>query len=76
MCNNGVFSVKVQSYDFLKQIKLEDNMNNFQRSMVNEIAPMCKLLLVNPAVIAEEKVLNGSWKVKKWLRSTMTKERF
>ena len=32
--------------------------------MVNEIAPICKLLLVNPAAIAAEKVLNGSSKVK------------
>ena len=55
MCNNGVFSVKVQSYDFLKQIKLEDNMNNFQRSIVNEIAPICKLLLVNAAAMAAGK---------------------
>ena len=30
-------------------------MNNFQRSMVNEIAPICKLLLVNTAAIAAGK---------------------
>ena len=34
-----------RSYDFLKQIELDDivdNMNNFQQSIVNEIAPICK----------------------------------
>ena len=35
-----------RSDDFLQQIELDDivdNMNNFQQSMVNEIAPICKL---------------------------------
>ena len=44
------------SYDFLKQIELDDivdNMKKFQelpqQSMKNEFVPICKLLLVNPA---------------------------
>ena len=50
------------SYDFLKQIELDDivdNMKKFQelpqQSMKNEFVPICKLLLVNPATIAGEK---------------------
>ena len=51
-----------QSYDFLKQIELDDivdNMKKFQelpqQSMKNEFVSICKLLLVNPATIAGEK---------------------
>ena len=50
------------SYDFLKQIELDDivdNMKKFQelpqQSMKNEFVRICKLLLVNPATIAGEK---------------------
>ena len=50
------------SYDFLKQIELDDivdNMKKFQelpqQSVKNEFVPICKLLLVNPATIAGEK---------------------
>ena len=60
------FLIKVlkyrRSYDFLKQIELDnvvDNMKKFQelpqQSMINEFVPICKLLLVNPATIAGEK---------------------
>ena len=51
-----------RSYDFLKQIELDDivdNMKKFQelpqQSMINEIVPTCNLLLVNPATIAAGK---------------------
>ena len=51
-----------QSYDFLKQIELDDivdNMKKFQelpqQSMINKFVLMCKLLLVNPATIAGER---------------------
>ena len=58
-----VFFIKVlkssRSYDFLKQIELDDivdNMKTFQelpqQSMINEIVPTCNLLLVNPATMA------------------------
>ena len=61
-----LFFIKVlkspRSYDFLKQIELDDivdNMKKFQelpqQSMKNEFVPICKLLLVNPATIAGEK---------------------
>ena len=60
------FFIKVlkspRSYDFLKQIELDDivdNMKKFQelpqQSMINEFVQICKLLLVNPATIAGEK---------------------
>ena len=49
-----------RSYDFLKQIELDDivdNMNNFQQSMVNEIVPIYKLpnFCWSPATIASGK---------------------
>ena len=61
-----IFFIKVlkspRSYDFLKQIELDDiidNMKKFlelpQQSMIIEIVPICKLLLVNPAIIAAGK---------------------
>ena len=53
------------SYDFLKQIELDDiidNMKKFlelpqqtEQSMIIEIVPICKLLLVNPATITAGK---------------------
>ena len=60
------FFIKVlkspRSYDFLKQIELDyivHNMKKFQespqQSMINQIVPICKLLLVNPATIAAGK---------------------
>ena len=47
-----------QSYDFLKQIELDDivdNMKKFQQSMINKFVLICKLLLVNPATITGER---------------------
>ena len=35
-----------------------------QQSMINKFVPICKLLLINPATIAGEKVLFGNSKVK------------
>ena len=60
------FFIKVlkspRSYDFLKQIELDDiidNMKKFlelpQQSMIIEIVPICNLLLVNPGTIAAGK---------------------
>ena len=50
------------SYDFSKQIELDDIVDNVkkfqelpQQSMKNEFVPICKFLLVNPATIAGEK---------------------
>ena len=62
------FFIKVlkspRSYDFLKQIELDDivdNMKKFQelpqQSTINKFVPICKLLLENPATIAGEKGL-------------------
>ena len=62
----SLFFIKVlkspRSYDFLKQVELDDildNMKKFQelpqQSMINKFVPNCKLLLVNPATIAGEK---------------------
>ena len=51
-----------QSYDFLKQIELDDIVDNTkkfqelpQQSMINKFVLICKLLLVNPATIAGER---------------------
>ena len=62
------FFIKVlkspRRYDFLKQIELDDivdNMKKFQelpqQSMINKFVPICKLLLVNPETVAGEKGL-------------------
>ena len=62
----SIFFIKVlkspRSYDFLKQIELDyivHNMKKFQelpqQSMINQIVPICKLLLVNPATIVAGK---------------------
>ena len=67
--NNGVFFIKVhkspRSYDFSKQIELDDIIDNKEKfqelpqqteqSMINEVVPICKLLPVNPAIIAAGK---------------------
>ena len=51
-----------RSYDFLKQIELNDIVNNMkefqeltQQSMINKFVLICKLLPVNPATITGEK---------------------
>ena len=60
------FFIKVlkypRNYDFLKQIKLDDIVDNMKKfrelprqSMANEFVPIYKLLLVNPATIAGQK---------------------
>ena len=57
------YFLSLRSYDSLKQIELNDfveNMKKFQelpqrQSMINKFVPICKLLLVNPATIAGEK---------------------
>ena len=60
------FFIKVlkspRSYDFLKQIELDDTVDNMkklqklaQQSMINEIVAICKLLLLNPAAIVRGK---------------------
>ena len=62
----SLFLIKVLesplSYHFLKQIELDDTVENMkkfqelpQQSMKNEFVPICKLLLVNTATIAGEK---------------------
>jgi len=60
-----------RSYGFLKQIELDDivdNMKKFQelpqQSMINEFVPICKLLLANPATIAGKNSPFASSKVK------------
>ena len=45
--------------------------------MINEVISICKLLLVNPATSASgETSFSTTRRLKKWLRSTMTQERF
>ena len=77
-----VFFTKVlksaRSCDFWKQIELDDivdNMKKFQelpqQSMINEIVPICKFLLVNPATITA-----GKGPFRQLEGSTMTEERF
>ena len=71
------------SYDFLKQIELDDivdNMKKFQelpqQSMKNEFVPICKLLLVNPATDRRRKrSFSAARRLKTWSRSTMIKKR-
>ena len=65
-----------RSCDFLKQIELDDIDNmKFQelpqQSMINEIVPICKFRLVNPATITA-----GKGPFRRLEGSTMTKERF
>ena len=45
--------------------------------MINEVISVCKLLLVNPATSASgERSFSTARRLKTWLRSTMTQERF
>ena len=48
-----------------------------ERKMINEVFSVCKLLLVNPATSASgERSFSTARRLKTWLRSTMTQERF
>ena len=48
-----------------------------EKSMVNEIITICKLLLVNPATSAAgEQSFSATRRLKTWLRSTITQDRF
>ena len=63
------FFIKVhkspRSYDFSKQIELDDIIDNKEKfqelpqqneqNMINEVVPICKLLPVNPAIITAGK---------------------
>ena len=65
-----------RSCDFWKQIELDDIDNmKFQelprQSMINEIVPICKFRLVNPATITA-----GKGPFRQLEGSTMTKEKF
>ena len=45
--------------------------------MVHEIVTICKLLLVNPATSAtRERSFSAARRLKTWLRSTMSQDRF
>ena len=45
--------------------------------MISEVISVCKLLLVNPATSASgERSFSTAGRLKTWLRSTMTQERF
>ena len=55
--------------NFWKQIELIDIVNNMkkfqelpQQSMINEIVPICKFLLVNPATITAAGRFNNDWR--------------
>ena len=48
-----------------------------EKSMINEIVTICKFLLVNPATSeADERSFSAVRRLKTWLRSTMTQDRF
>lgn len=48
-----------------------------ERKMINEVISLCKLILVNPATSASgERSFSTARRIKTWLRSTMTQERF
>ena len=48
-----------------------------ERKMINEVISVCKLLLVNPATSASgERTFFTARRLKTWLCSTMTQERF
>ena len=48
-----------------------------ERTMINEVISVCKLLLVNPATSASgERSFSTARRLETWLRSTMTQERF
>ena len=48
-----------------------------ERKMINEVISVYKLLLVNPATSASgERSFSTARRLKTWLRSTMTQERF
>ena len=48
-----------------------------ERKMINEVIAVCKLILVIPATSAAgERSYSTARRLKTWLRSTMTKERF
>ena len=48
-----------------------------ERKMINEVITVCKVILVNPATSAAgERSFSTAQRLKTWLRSTMTQERF
>ena len=48
-----------------------------ERKMINEVITVCKLVLVNPATSAAgKKSFSTARRLKTWLCSTMTQERF
>ena len=48
-----------------------------ERNMISEIITICKLILVNPATSAAgERSFSTARRLKTWLRSSMTQERF
>ena len=60
--------------DVLPRIK---QLSETEKCMINEIITICKLLLVNPATSAAGKrSFSSAWRLKMWLRSTMTQTRF
>ena len=60
--------------DILAKIK---QLSDAETCMITEIITLCKLLLVNPAISAAgESSFSSAWRLKTWLRSTMTQTRF
>ena len=60
--------------DILAKIK---QLSEAEKCMITEIITLCKLLLVNPAISAAgESSFSSAWRLKTWLRSTMTQTRF
>ena len=52
-------------------------LSSAERSLVSEVVTLCKLLAVNPATSASsERLFSAARRVKTWLRSSMTQQRF
>ena len=57
-------------------VKIKELLNP-EREMIKEVITLCKLILVNPATSAAgERSFSTARRLKTWLRSRMTQERF
>ena len=75
-----IFKILMKDYDITCFNDILDKIKELQapqRRMVNEIVTICKLLLVNPATgAARERSFSVARRIKTWLRSTMSQDRF
>ena len=74
------FKILMNGYDITCFDDILDKIKELQapqRRMVNEIVTICKLLLVNPATSAAgERSFSAARRLKTWLRSTVSQDRF